>query len=580
MTDSPSDFPSGFEMIELLGSGGHGSVYKALSTLTERIVALKILNSDASDDMRKQIERIQAEAKILARLKHPNIVQVFQVGITESGRPFLVFEYLEGKTLAEFIKERGGRLDAGEILSIFSPLLDALGFAHENGLLHRDIKPANIMLLEGDESESFAVKLLDFGIARELELCDPENPGLTETTLLSGSPAYMSPEQCRGGRLDTSSDLYSLSCVLFEALYSKPPFVGDSDFAVQYKQIHSSVEELPELKAVSAELRKFLTKALSKSASERISSASMFKEQLELALAQNQSMKLSRPLFFVLLFSMAFVISAVVFKSTMVSKETPINHPRTGAEEGYMKGRSPERHLLSLCSLADDDHVKLFSEENAATVYSNIDRIISETASSRILNYLARTLKVRVALNLKRPRAELNSLLANALEKSRLADAKDSFESAEIYIYQGNLLLSDGKYQESEGLYRKAIALCEKVKSSEGMKLQLPPLLQKFESPYLESSARENLALNLIKQNKYERAAEQASLAACDLEHVSFSCGINVRLIELKAYELTGRKKEYDALLADIENKLASEDIAFLKTPERLVHAYNAIQIG
>ena len=301
--------PPGFEALELLGEGGFGVVYKANFKPLDRLVAVKIirrtsaLGSDAEPDQEKQFSRIQREAKILARLNHPNIVHVHQVGVCSDGRPYLVCEYIKGVPLDKILVD-GEKLSFYEIRSIFDQLLDALEYAHAEGLLHRDIKPSNIMILnsEGDATDSRkrsgdttsgaantrrSVKLLDFGIARELEnqAGEAKKPESTMTSAHVGSPLYMSPEQCSGLKLTASSDFYSLACVLFECLYGAPPFTGESALAIQYQQINQSIDDLQRLKnEKNTELATFLSQALSKDPANRPQNAKEFRSAFHRAL--------------------------------------------------------------------------------------------------------------------------------------------------------------------------------------------------------------------------------------------------------------------------------------------------------
>ncbi|MBX9772250.1 MAG: serine/threonine protein kinase [Candidatus Obscuribacterales bacterium] len=310
-----AQLPDEFELLERLGEGGHGTVYKARFKLLDRIVAVKIIKSDASDDMRKQIERMQHEAKALAKLSHQNIVKVFQVGTCTDGRPFLVCEYLEGKTLEKFLLE-SKVLNKDQIKQIFPQILSALHYAHENNLVHRDIKPGNILLLEDAETKTLTVKLLDFGIAREIELPSESTPGLTRTSLLSGSPAYMSPEQCQGQKLDRRSDLYSTACIMYECLYGSAPFSGESELAIQYKHIHDPADSLEHIARESdLKLRQILIKSLAKDPGKRQQSAEQFKDEL---LKWLGDVKVTDPLINPHSLALAAFVILLVFAGTFV----------------------------------------------------------------------------------------------------------------------------------------------------------------------------------------------------------------------------------------------------------------------
>ncbi len=281
-----SQVPSEYAVLEFLGEGAHGIVLKARQKTLQQLVALKIIKTDGSADMAKQIARMQTEAKVLARLSHQNIVKVYQMGACSDGTPFLVCEYIEGVTLSQLLGSEEV-LSPRKIVEVFTQILDALDCAHSNNLLHRDLKPGNVMIMKDPESDSLLVKLLDFGIARELE-GEEGKLNLTRTIQLSGSAPYMSPEQCRGDKLDARADLYSVACMLYECLSGKPPFQGETPMHTRYLQLHQAAT-LPasgkfENTVSRAAAFDLCLKALSKDADARPSCAREFKSMLLQAL--------------------------------------------------------------------------------------------------------------------------------------------------------------------------------------------------------------------------------------------------------------------------------------------------------
>lgn len=204
-----------FQVERPLGRGGMGLVYVARQLGTSRTVALKLLRPDVPDPAMQQ--RFLREAEILARLQHPNIVTIFAVGQTPDGQCFMAMEYLEGRTLAFELRE--GPLPLERLLRIAEQLARALVAAHHQGIVHRDLKPQNVMLIETPGGEPDGVKVLDFGIAR---LEADEDSSLTREGVVIGTPEYLSPEQARGGRVDTRSDLYSLGLILYRAATGAP----------------------------------------------------------------------------------------------------------------------------------------------------------------------------------------------------------------------------------------------------------------------------------------------------------------------------------------------------------------------
>ena len=196
-------FVERYEVVQLLGRGGMGAVYQARHLAMDSQVALKVLRRDASGDL-ESIERFYREARSASRLQHPNTIRVFDFGQSDDGQLFLAMEYLDGHTLRSEVR-RVGRMDEARVLHIAEQVARSLGEAHSKGIVHRDVKPENIFLLNDIVGQPDFVKVLDFGVARTVT-----NESLTRTGLAIGTPAYMSPEQARGEKVDGRSDLYSL----------------------------------------------------------------------------------------------------------------------------------------------------------------------------------------------------------------------------------------------------------------------------------------------------------------------------------------------------------------------------------
>jgi len=215
-----------YEVLEPIGSGGMGEVFRARDTKLNRDVALKVLPDLFADDP-DRLARFQREAEVLASLNHPNIAQIY--GLEESGDVrALVLELVEGPTLADRIAQ--GSIPLDEAIAIARQMADALEAAHEAGVIHRDLKPANIKVREDG-----TVKVLDFGLAKALgddRDGDPsESPTLTTAAtragVIMGTAAYMSPEQAKGKRVDKRTDIWGFGAVLFEMLTGKRPFAGE-----------------------------------------------------------------------------------------------------------------------------------------------------------------------------------------------------------------------------------------------------------------------------------------------------------------------------------------------------------------
>ncbi len=224
-----------YTILKRIGAGGMGEVFKARDNNMERLVAIKILSAQLGDSQ-EATQRFLREAKVLALLKHPNIVNLYSFGVGEKC-PYQIIDFLEGHSLSTRLKD--GPLDLSEFRLIFAQIIDALRYASARGLVHRDIKPANIFLtLTDGQIHPF---LLDFGIVRQLDVVGET---LTSTQAVIGSPPYMSPEQCRGEPVDFRSDMYSLGCVMYEAISGKQPFEGENVLEIMLKHMNDPVPKL------------------------------------------------------------------------------------------------------------------------------------------------------------------------------------------------------------------------------------------------------------------------------------------------------------------------------------------------
>jgi len=211
-----------YEILDVLGHGGMGVVYKAHDSLMDRVVAIKILHAQlVSDSM--SVKRFQQESKAASRLRHPHVITTFDFGISPTGQPYIVMDFLDGEPLSEVIK-RDGNVPVERGIRILSQTCDALDHAHKQGVIHRDLKPSNIVLCKFDGQTDF-VRVVDFGVAKLIG-GNQEGQRLTQAGEVCGSPVYMSPEQCIGADLDRRSDIYSMGIVIYETLTGRLPIIG------------------------------------------------------------------------------------------------------------------------------------------------------------------------------------------------------------------------------------------------------------------------------------------------------------------------------------------------------------------
>ena len=258
-----------YELIDMIGRGGMGTVYRAVDPVLGRSVAVKLLAGSAADNDPVSVARFEREARAAAAINHPAIVSVYDAG-ADDGRLFIVMELITGRSL-ETILGADGPFDPARAIEIVARVADALAAAHAAGIVHRDIKPANIMV-----ATDGAVKVLDFGIARAID-----GTALTQHATVLGTAAYISPEQALGEPADQRSDVYALGCVLYAMLAGRPPFTGDSAAAILNQQANVAARPLRrEHRGVTVELETLVLQMLAKSPPDRPQSARDVRDRL------------------------------------------------------------------------------------------------------------------------------------------------------------------------------------------------------------------------------------------------------------------------------------------------------------
>jgi TonB family protein len=266
-----------YKVLEVVGFGAMGAVYRAIDPVIKRTLAIKTIRLDIprqSPQYRSFIDRFWKEAEISGTLSHPNIVTLFDVAM-EGGTPFLAMEFVEGETVGSLI-EKGHRFKPEKVISLVSQVAAALDYAHSKGIIHRDIKPANLMLYDGDK-----IKVMDFGIAKGV---DAE---MTQSGTLLGTPSYMSPEQAMGDKLDGRTDIFSLGVCAFEMLSGEQPFPGNNVTSILYKLVHVDPIEPANLEMnglVPQKWHEVFGKVLAKKPVERYQTAAEFVHDLEFCL--------------------------------------------------------------------------------------------------------------------------------------------------------------------------------------------------------------------------------------------------------------------------------------------------------
>ncbi|MFC1849305.1 serine/threonine protein kinase [candidate division CSSED10-310 bacterium] len=257
-----------YKIVEIIGEGGMGTVYKAIDTVIQRNVAIKIMAPDQMHDATVK-ERFMREARVIGQLQHPNIITIHDIG-EYNKKPFLVVEFLQGKDF-ESLLEIGPMPPTETLLSLLIDVCDALHCAHQKGIVHRDVKPANIFLLDSGK-----VILMDFGLALM------GDARLTKTGIIVGTVHYMSPEHIEGLKTDHLTDIYSLGIVMFELFTRKLPFDGDSISEIMKKILHGdAIPFEPVDTSMPKEMMKIVKKATRKEKDKRFQSTLLLADELK-----------------------------------------------------------------------------------------------------------------------------------------------------------------------------------------------------------------------------------------------------------------------------------------------------------
>src|SRR5687768_6915502 len=277
---------SRYQVLELVGRGGMGAVYRARQVNIGRDVAVKVVNSFVLQEP-ALMRRFENEARIISALRHPNTLKLIDFGKTRDERPYLVTEFLVGRPLERVLKE--GAVDVYWILRIMRQVVDALTEAHAAGIVHHDLKPENIFIehVGGDD----IVRVLDFGIAK---LGHSEQ---TATGTLFGTPTYMSPEQAHGKVADGRSDLYSVGMILFRAIAGQPPFGGEEPMAILLQHVNEPPPLLSRIapQYVPPEVDALVMSLLEKEPNRRPSTAQEVKQHIEPLMHASPSIAVARP---------------------------------------------------------------------------------------------------------------------------------------------------------------------------------------------------------------------------------------------------------------------------------------------
>ena len=277
-----------YEILRKIGQGGMGVVYEARHVDLKVTVAIKVLHPREADDP-NMLARFRAEAQSLASIKHPNVVDVTDFGLTPDRRPFFVMEYLAGESLADRL-DRLGSFNERMVVEVADQMLDGLRSAHRKGIIHRDLKPENVLLSKTDDGREI-VKILDFGIAKILggNVTHPsrviDDRPQTQQGIVLGTPGYIAPEAVTGaGKIDNRADLFSLGVILFEMLCGRRPFVGSTPHQTMMATATKPVPRPTSIRAeISEAMERLVLTSLAKDPFERFQTADEFAHHLTAA---------------------------------------------------------------------------------------------------------------------------------------------------------------------------------------------------------------------------------------------------------------------------------------------------------
>jgi serine/threonine protein kinase len=334
----PPEVAAKYEVTSTLGRGGMGVVLAARHRITKQAVAIKLLLTDKLENQ-TAILRFKQEAEAASKLSHQNVIQVYDFGV-DKGVEYLVMEHVSGKSLAEEIAN--GKLTVERFIDIFTQVCSGLSHAHRNGVVHRDLKPSNILISQRD-GEPDVAKIADFGIAKLTS--DGSTQQLTHTGEICGSPLYMSPEQCMGQPADIRSDIFSLGCVMYEAITGEVPHAGSNTLATIHKRANEEARTFTECGVTfPARIEQIVLRCLEKNPDIRYQSAEDLMKALQSDSVDTRYRTKQKPLKVVTLFLGLGIVSALAIAGyTVVSKDS--NH--SGVTNPQLRSAMKQRQIAT-----------------------------------------------------------------------------------------------------------------------------------------------------------------------------------------------------------------------------------------
>ena len=400
-----STFAGRYQIIEELGKGGMGKVYKVHDTEINEKVALKLLNPDIAAD-KKTIERFKNELKFARKIRHKNVCQMYDLN-KEEGIHYITMEYIRGEDLKKLIRKMGS-LSPGQTISLAKQVCEGLAEAHKLGVVHRDLKPQNVMI-----DEEGNARIMDFGIARSIK-----EKGITGAGVMIGTPEYMSPEQVEGKEVDQRSDFYSLGTILYEMVTGRVPFEGDAPFTIGIKHKSEEPKDPRELNAqIPEELSRVILRCMEKDKEKRYQSAGEVHSELENIekgipttervipkrkpiTSKEITVSFSpKKLLIPALVVAALIILALIILQPWSQKEAvPIPSDKPSLAIMYFKNNTGDNSLdhwsvalsdLLITDLSQSKYIKILSGEKLNQILSRLNLSESRSYSSDVLKEVA-----------------------------------------------------------------------------------------------------------------------------------------------------------------------------------------------